>query len=346
MAKWFSFVAKNIGIDLGTANTVICTADDGIILNEPSVVTLIDKNGYKEPYAFGKNAKVMIGKVPLKIDVIRPMKDGVISDFRVAEGMIRYFIESINVSKSWFGPMIIVCVPYGSTPVERRAIQEATEETGARSVFLIEEPVAASIGADLPILEPVASVIVDIGGGTTEVGVLSLGGLVFAKSIKSAGDKFDEAIISYIRKKFGLLIGENSAEKAKIDIGAACIPLDGSDGLSMKVRGRDLSSGIPREVNITEREIAEALNEPIDKIIDAIRTALESIPPELASDISERGIKLSGGGALLRNLDYVIKENTGLPVYVSEDPLLCVITGIRKVLANMEIFSRVLFRQN
>ncbi|HSQ97818.1 MAG TPA: rod shape-determining protein [Rickettsiales bacterium] len=346
MFKLFSIMSKDIGIDLGTANTVICSNDVGVILNEPSVVALLEEDGKKVPYAFGKEAKMMLGRTPTKIDVIRPMKDGVIADFRVAGDMIKYFIHSVNTSKSWFGPLIIICVPFGSTPVERKAIQEAAESSGAREVFLIEEPMAAAIGASLPVLEPTGSIVVDIGGGTSEIGVLSLGGLVYGKSLRIAGDKLDESIINYIRRNFNLLIGETTAEKIKMTIGAACTPLDGTDGVTMEVRGRDLTDGVPREMVLTEKQIAESVAEPISKIVESVKIALECVPPELSSDIVERGIVLTGGGAMLKNLDYVISKTTGLSVFVAEDPLLCVVNGIRRVLCDMKTFKGVLFKQS
>lgn len=345
MFKLFSIMSKDIGIDLGTANTVVCSTDAGIILNEPSVVALLDEDGKKTPYAFGKEAKMMLGRTPAKIEAIRPMKDGVIADFRVAGDMIKYFIHSVNSSKSWFGPLIIVCVPSGSTPVERKAIQEAAESSGAREVFLIEEPMASAIGANLPVLEPTGSIVVDIGGGTSEIGVLSLGGIVYGRSLRVAGDKLDEAIINYMRKNFNLLIGETTAEKIKMTIGAACYPLDGTEGAVMEVRGRDLNNGVPKEMILTEKQIAESVSEPISQIVEAVKVALECVPPELSSDIVERGIVLTGGGALLKNLDYVISKTTGLSVFVAEDPLLCVVNGIRKVLSNMKTFRGVLFKQ-
>lgn len=340
------FKSKDIAIDLGTANILVFTKDEGVTLNEPSVVAIINNNGRKVPYAFGKEAKMMLGRTPALIETIRPMKDGVIADFKAAGEMIKHFIYSVNKTKSWFGPLIIICVPSGSTPVERKAIQEAAESAGAREVFLIEEPMAAAIGANLPVTEPTGSIIVDIGGGTAEIGILSLGGIVYGKSVRVAGDKMDEAIISYVRRYHNLLIGETSAEKIKMTIGAACLPEDGSDGATMNIKGRDLTNGVPREMTLTEKQIAESLSEPVGQIIDAVRAALEAAPPELSSDIVERGIVLSGGGALLKNLDLVVRNVTGLPVYVAEDPLLCVVNGIGKVLNNMKMFKGVLFKQS
>ncbi len=339
------FKSKDIAIDLGTANTLVFAKGEGVVLNEPSVVALIYNNGHKIPYAFGKEAKMMLGRTPALIETIRPMKDGVIADFNAAGEMIKHFIYSVNKTKSWFGPLIIICVPSGSTPVERKAIQEAAESAGAREVFLIEEPMAAAIGANLPVTEPIGSIIVDIGGGTAEIGILSLGGMVYGKSVRVGGDKMDEAIISYIRRYHNLLIGESTAERIKMNIGAACLPVDGSDGATIEIRGRDLTNGIPREMILTEKQIAESLSETVGQIIDAIRVALEAAPPELSSDIVERGIVLSGGGAKLKNLDRVIHDVTGLPVYVAEDPLLCVANGIGKVMNNLKMFRGVLFKQ-
>lgn len=343
--KLFSITSRDIAIDLGTANTLVYAKGQGVVLNEPSVVALIHENGKMVPCAFGNTAKMMLGRTPAKIDAIRPMKDGVIADFRVAAEMIKHFIREVNQSRSWLGPTIIICVPSGSTPVERRAIQDAAEGAGANEVFLIEEPMAAAIGANLPVTEPTGSMIVDIGGGTTEVGILSLGGIVYSRSERVGGDKMDDAIISYIRRYHNLLIGEATAERIKKTIGAACPPED-VDGTSVEVKGRDLSSGIPKEIVLTERQIAESLAEPVDQIINAIKVALECTPPELSSDIVEKGIVLSGGGAMLKNLDYVIRQATGLPVFVAEDPLLSVVNGCGKVLENMKMFRAVLFRQD
>ncbi len=342
----FSFTSKDIAIDLGTANILVYSKGRGVVLNEPSVVALMNNNGRKVPYAFGKEAKMMLGRTPALIETIRPMKDGVIADFKVAGEMIKYFIQSVNKNKSWFGPLIVVCVPSGSTPVERKAIQEAAESSGAREVYLIEEPMAAAIGAGLPVMDPIGSIIVDIGGGTAEIGILSLGGIVYGKSVRVGGDKMDESIINYVRKCHNLLIGETTAEKIKMTIGTAKQPNDGRDGDSMKVRGRDLANGVPREITLCERQIAESLVEPIGQIIDAIKVALESAPPELSADIVEKGIVLSGGGSLIKDLDAAISDVTGLPVYVAEDPLLCVIKGIGIVLNNFKNLRGVLFKQS
>ena len=342
----FSFAARDIGIDLGTANILVYSKGEGIKLNEPSVVALINNNGRRVPYAYGKEAKMMLGRTPAIIEAIRPMKDGVIADFKVAGEIIKHFINSINKKKSWFGPLIIICVPSGSTPVERKAIQEAAESAGAREVYLVEEPMAAAIGSNLPVNEPIGSMIVDIGGGTAEIGILSLGGIVYGRSVRIGGDKMDEAIISYIRKNNNLLIGETSAEKIKMSIGVALPPEDGRDGEIVEVKGRDLTTGVPREVTLSEKQIAESLAEPVQQIVDALKTALESAPPELSSDIIESGIVLSGGGALLKNLDVVIRQATGLPVYVAEEPLLCVINGIGKILNDLKTYKGCLFKQN
>ena len=250
----FSLSSKDMAIDLGTANILVYLKDKGVVLNEPSVVALIENNGRQLPYAFGKEAKMMLGRTPALIKTIRPMKDGVIADFKVAGEMIKYFIQAVNKTKSWFGPMVIICVPYGSTPVERKAIQEAAESSGTREVFLIEEPMAAAIGANLPVLDPIGSIIIDIGGGTAEIGIISLGGIVYGRSVRVGGDKMDEAIINYVRKNHNLLIGETTAEKIKMTIGAACYPDNNKDGEVMEVRGRDLTSGVPKEIKLTEKQ--------------------------------------------------------------------------------------------
>jgi len=343
--KFFSITSRDIAIDLGTANTLVYAKGQGVVLNEPSVVAIVHENGKMIPCAFGNTAKMMLGRTPAKIDAIRPLKDGVIADFRVAAEMIKHFIHEVNQVRSWLGPTIIICVPSGSTPVERRAIQDAAEGAGANQVFLVEEPMAAAIGANLPVTEPTGSMIVDIGGGTTEVGILSLGGIVYSRSVRVGGDKMDDAIISYIRRYHNLLIGESTAEKIKKNIGAACPPEEG-DGATIEVKGRDLASGIPKEMTLTERQISESLMEPVGQIIDAIKVALECTPPELSSDIVDKGIVLSGGGALLKNLDLVVRQATGLPVFVAENPLLCVVNGCGKVLENMKMFRAVLFRQD
>jgi rod shape-determining protein MreB len=343
--KLIGMLSSDMAIDLGTANTLVYVKDKGIVLNEPSVVALIKENGNFRPYAFGHEAKMMLGRTPAEIEAKRPLKDGVIADFKGAEEMIKHFIHTVHKRRSFTGPLIIVCVPSGSTPVERRAIQEAAESAGAREVFLIEEPMAAAIGAGLPVTEPTGSMVVDIGGGTTEVGVLSLGGIVYSRSVRVGGDKMDEAIISYIRRHHNLLVGESSAEKIKKEIGSACPPAD-KKGRTMSIKGRDLINGVPKEISLTEYQIAESLIEPVSQIIEAIKIALECTPPELSSDIVEKGIVMTGGGSLLHNLDLVIREATKLPVFVAEDPLTCVARGTGKVLEEREKLRHVLFRQD
>jgi len=337
--------ASDIAIDLGTANTLVYQKNQGIVLDEPSVVARVKEKGSYVPYAFGKKAKMMLGKTPGEIEAIRPLKDGVIADFKSAEEMLKYFIRSANTKFTVNKPNIIICVPSGSTPVERRAIQDAAESAGANEVFLIEEPLAAAIGAGLPVTEPEGSMIVDIGGGTTEVAIISLGGIVYSRSARVGGDIMDEAIKSYIRENHKLLIGETTAEKIKKNVGSASLPGENNKE-GMIIKGRDLVSGMPKEMLLSEYQVAESLIEPVHQIISAIRTALESTPPELSSDIVDRGIILSGGGGLLRNLGKVISETTKLPVRVADDPLCCVALGSGKVLENMDYFGHVLFKQD
>jgi len=326
-----------MAIDLGTANTLIYVRGKGIVLDEPSVVAIRQEGGpnsKKSIQAVGKEAKMMLGKTPGNITAIRPMKDGVIADFTVTEQMLKQFIKKVHQSRLFSpSPRIIICVPCGSTQVERRAIREAAVEAGASQVFLIEEPMAAAIGADLPVGEATGSMVVDIGGGTTEVGVISLGGMVYSGSIRVGGDKFDEAIINYIRRNYGMLIGETTAEAVKKEIGSA---FPGSEVREMEVKGRNLAEGIPRSFTISSNEIREALTEPLNQIIGAIKSALEHTPPELGADIAEKGLVITGGGALLRDLDRLIMEETGLPVIVADEPLTCVVRGSGKALERMD----------
>ena len=334
-------LSADMGIDLGTANTLVYVRGRGIVLNEPSVVAIANVKGKKHVLAVGDEAKLMLGRTPGNIQAIRPLRDGVIADFEVAEEMIKHFIRKVHNRRSFANPQIIICVPSGSTAVERRAIQESAESAGARRVFLIEEPMAAAIGAGLPVTEPTGSMVVDIGGGTTEVAVLSLGGIVYSRSVRVGGDKLDEAIINYIRRYHNLLIGESTAERIKKEIGSACPPEDG-EGRVTEIKGRDLMNGVPKEIVITERQVAESLAEPVSAILEAVKVALENTAPELAADIVDKGIVLTGGGALLRNLDLVLRHATGLPVSVAEDPLSCVALGTGRALEEMKTLRSLL----
>ena len=335
-------MSADMAIDLGTANTLVYVKGRGIVLAEPSVVAIADVRGKKQVLAVGEEAKQMLGRTPGNIQAIRPMRDGVIADFEVAEEMIKHFIRKVHNRRSFASPIIIVCVPSGSTAVERRAIQESAESAGARRVLLIEEPMAAAIGAGLPVTEPSGSMIVDIGGGTTEVAVISLGGIVYSRSVRVGGDRMDEAIISYIRRNHNLLIGESSAERIKIKLGAARPSEDGDEGPWMEVKGRDLVNGVPREVLVSQRQISESLAEPVFQITEAVKMALENTPPELAADICDKGIVLTGGGALLHRLDQVLREATGLPVVVAEDALSCVVLGTGRALEELKRLRNVL----
>lgn len=340
-SKILGALSSDLAIDLGTANTLVYVKGQGIVLNEPSVVAISTARGKKHVLAVGEEAKLMVGRTPGNIQAIRPLREGVIADFEVAEEMIKYFIQKVHKRRSFISPRVIICVPSGSTAVERRAIQESAESAGARSVYLIEEPMAAAIGAGLPVTEPTGSMVVDIGGGTTEVAVLSLGGIVYSRSVRIGGDNMDEAIISYIRRQHNLLIGEASAERIKKGLGSAMIP-KGGEGVTMELKGRDLLQGVPKEITISERQIAESLNEPVAAIIDGVKLALENTAPELAADIVDRGIVLTGGGSLLKNLDAVLREATGLPVIVAEDALSCVALGTGKALDMMNHHKNVL----
>jgi len=340
MFNFFGFLSADIAIDLGTANTLVYVKGRGIVLNEPSVVAIQTHRGKKQVLAVGDEAKLMLGRTPGSIIAIRPLRDGVIADFEVAEEMIKHFIRKVTNRRSFAAPEMIICVPSGSTAVERRAIQESAESAGARRVRLIEEPMAAAIGAGLPVTQPTGSMIVDIGGGTTEVAVLSLGGIVYSRSVRVGGDKMDEAIIAYIRRNHNLLIGEGSAERIKKEIGSAAPPEDG-EGRYMEIRGRDLLNGVPKELVISERQIAESLSEPISQIVEAVKVALEHTAPELAADIVDKGIVLTGGGSLLGNLDLVLRHATGLPVSIADDPLSCVALGSGRALEEMRTLRNV-----
>jgi rod shape-determining protein MreB and related proteins len=335
LSRLLGIMSADMAIDLGTANTLVYVRGRGIVLDEPSVVAIADVRGKKQVLAVGEEAKQMLGRTPAAITAIRPMRDGVIADFEVAEEMIKHFIRKVHNRRGFASPIIVVCVPSGSTAVERRAIQESAESAGARKVFLIEEPMAAAIGAGLPVTEPSGSMIVDIGGGTTEVAVISLGGIVYARSVRVGGDKMDEAIISFIRRNFNLLIGESSAERIKMEIGAARMPDNGADGPCKEVKGRDLINGVPREIVVSQAHIAESLAEPVFQITEAVKVALENTPPELAADIVDKGIVLTGGGALLNRLDEVLREATGLPVVIAEDALSCVVLGTGRALEGL-----------
>jgi rod shape-determining protein MreB and related proteins len=339
--RMLGFLSADMAIDLGTANTLVYVKGRGIVLNEPSVVAIASIKGRKQVLAVGEEAKLMLGRTPGNIQAIRPLRDGVIADFEVTEEMIKHFIRKVHNRRSFATPQIVVCVPSGSTAVERRAIQESAESAGARRVFLIEEPMAAAIGAGLPVTEPTGSMVVDIGGGTTEVAVLSLGGIVYCRSVRMGGDKMDEAIIAYIRRNHNLLVGESSAERIKKEVGSACMPEDG-EGRVMEIKGRDLMYGVPKEIVLSERQIAESLAEPVSAIIEAVKVALEHTAPELAADIVDKGIVLTGGGALLTNLDLVIRHATGLPVSIADDPLTCVALGTGRALEEMKTLRNLL----
>ena len=340
-SKLLGALSSDMAIDLGTANTLVYVKGRGVIVNEPSVVAMGSSRNRKRVMAVGAEAKRMLGRTPTGIEAIRPLRDGVIADFEVSEEMIKHFIRKVHNRRLFASPQVIICVPTGSTTVERRAIQESAESAGARRVYLIEEPMAAAIGAGLPVTEPTGSMIVDIGGGTTEVAVLSLGGIVCSRSVRVGGDKMDEAIVAYIRRNFNLLVGEGSAEYVKKEIGSACAPANG-DGEIREIRGLDLMNGVPKVMAISERQVAESLSEPISIIVEAIKQTLEQSAPELAADIVDRGIVLTGGGALIGNLANVIRNVTGLPVTLAEDPLFSVVFGTGLCLEELDALRNVL----
>jgi rod shape-determining protein MreB and related proteins len=336
----FRYISKDLAIDLGTANTLVYVKGRGIVANEPSVVAVHrDSRGTKKVIAVGEEAKKMLGKTPGNIVAIRPLKDGVIADFEVTEAMLKYFIQKIHNKKSYARPRVVISVPSGITPVEKRAVKESAESAGAREVYLIEEPMAAAIGVGLPITEASGSMIVDIGGGTTEVAVISLAGIVYCNSVRVGGDKIDDAIIQYVKRKYNLLIGERTAELIKINIGSAYPGSD--DEVTMEIKGRDLVGGIPKTLEISSKEVREAIAEPVNSIVEAVRIALETTPPELAADIVDKGIVISGGGALLRNLDILLKEVSRLPVVIAENPLTAVAEGAGKALDEMNLLKDI-----
>ena len=342
MKKWLNKLSQvwstDLAIDLGTANTLVVVKGQGVVLNEPSVVAIIEEKGKKSVLAVGDEAKTMLGRTPGNITAVRPLRDGVIADFIVTEEMIKHFIKKVHKKRSFANPRILIAVPTGSTPVERKAIQDSALAAGGRKVQLIEEPIAAAIGANLPISEATGSMVVDIGGGTTEIAVMSLGGVVYSKSLRVAGDAMDQSLISYMRKKYNLLVGEASAEKIKKEIGTA-FPTSGNTYL---MKGRDIRSGTPKEITLREEDTAEALEPVLSQILGAIKTALENTPPELSADLVDMGLTLTGGSALLKNIDKLIAKETGLPVVVADDPLACVAIGTGKALEQEETFSTML----
>tara|TARA_B100000123_G_scaffold13235_1_gene9926 strand:- start:307 stop:1353 length:1047 start_codon:yes stop_codon:yes gene_type:complete len=331
LSSIIGILSQDMAIDLGTANTLVYVKGRGVILSEPSVVAYHVKDGGKKVLAVGEDAKLMLGRTPGSIEAIRPMREGVIADFDVAEEMIKHFIRKVHKRSTFSKPKVIVCVPHGATPVEKRAIRQSVLSAGARKAGLIAEPIAAAIGAGMPITDPTGNMVVDVGGGTTEVAVLSLGDIVYARSIRVGGDRMDESIINYLRRHHNLLVGESTAERIKTSIGTARAPDDGR-GSSMMIRGRDILNGIPKETEITQLHIAEALSEPVQQICEAVMTALETTPPDLAADIVDRGVILTGGGALLGDLDLALRERTGLAISVADQSLNCVALGTGKAL--------------
>ena len=344
IAKFFDrllgMFSNDIGMDLGTANTLVYVKGQGIVLCEPSVVAI--EKGTSKVLAVGEEAKRMLGRTPGNIVAVRPMRDGVIADFEMTESMVRYFIKRVHSGRVFVRPRVVVGIPSGITEVEKRAVRDSAERAGAREVYMVEEPMAAAIGVGLPIVEPAGNMIIDIGGGTTEIAVISLAGVVFSKSIRIGGDEMDQAIIEYLKKTYNLMIGERTAEEIKIKIGSA-YALD--EELKMEVRGRDLVAGLPKMINVTSEEIREALSEPIHEIVEAVRLALERTPPELSADLIERGIMMAGGGALLRGIDKLLAEETGLPIHIADDPLTAVALGTGKTLDELEYLKRVVVTQ-
>ena len=339
--RFWGLLSNDLAIDLGTASTLVYVKGQGIVANEPSVVAIRrDPGGGKKILAVGNEAKKMLGRTPANITAIRPMKDGVIADFDITENMLKYFIQIAHKRKSFVRPRVIISVPSGITPVEKRAVKESAMLAGARDIYLIEEPMAAAIGAGLPVSEPIGNMIVDIGGGTTEVAIISLSGIVYSKSVRTAGDKMDEAIVQYIKRKYNLLIGERTAELIKITIGTV---YPEKEIKTVDVKGRDMVTGIPKTIEISSVEIMEAIAEPVNTIIESVKSALERTPPELASDIVDRGIVLAGGGALLKNLDKLLKEKTGLPIVIAENPLAAVVMGSGMALDELDLLKDIAF---
>lgn len=343
IGSFYGLFSNDLAIDLGTANTLIYQKGQGIVCNEPSVVAVRNDShtGRRRVVAVGAEAKSMLGRTPESITAIRPVKEGVIADFEITEQMLRFLIRKVHNRKALVRPRIIICVPHGITEVEKRAVRDSAESAGAREVYLIEEPMAAAIGAGLPITEPCGSMILDIGGGTTEIAIISMKGIVFSRSLRVGGDKMDEAIVNYVKRRYNILIGERTAEQIKIAVGSV---LPTGDNLSIEVRGRDLVQGVPKAVQVSEEEVRDALIEPVNQILDIIRVALEKTPPELSSDIVDRGITLTGGGALLRNLDKLISQETGLPVVLVDDPLSAVVIGSGQVLDQLDMLKDVVLQ--